>query len=102
LDRTRAPAPVAAAWASADAVSHRHSAEILLKASAYQAGYHGYAAALHLDALDPEAPDGLVRSSVAAHREPDAVTELEAAVPAPPKAVSARGGVAKSQGARGS
>ena len=102
LDRTRAPAPVAAAWASADAVSHRHRAEMLLKASAYQAAYQEYAAALKLDALDPEAPDGLVRSSVAAHREPDAVTELEAAVQARPKAFRAWIGLSKLQASMGS
>jgi tetratricopeptide (TPR) repeat protein len=89
LDVRRAPAPIAAAWASADAIRRRHRAEMMLKASAYQTAYEEYAAALMLDALDPEAPEGLVRSAVAAHRELDAVTRLEAAVHSRPKAFHA-------------
>jgi tetratricopeptide (TPR) repeat protein len=102
LDRTRAPVPVAAAWASANAVSHRHRAEMMLKASAYQTAYEEYAAALTLDALDPEAPEGLVRSSVAAHREPEAVTKLEAVVKSRPTAVRAWIGLSKLHASMGS
>ncbi|MBI3492062.1 MAG: methyltransferase [Acidobacteria bacterium] len=80
LDLTRAPTPVAAAWASADAVQRRHRAEMMLKANAYQTAYQDYVAALALDAMDPDAPDGIVRAAVAAHRESDAVARLESAV----------------------
>jgi len=102
LDLTRAPAPIPATWASADAVQRRHRAEMMLKANAYETAYRDYVAALMLDAMDPAAPDGVVRAAVAAHRESDAVTRLESAVHSHPRAFRAWIALSKLHAATGS
>jgi spermidine synthase len=102
LDRTHAPAPVAAAWADAGTIQLRQRAEMMLKANAYETAYQDYVSALALDAMDPDAPDGLARAAVAAHREPDAVTQLESAVRSHPRAVRVRIALSKLHAATGS
>ena len=102
LDPGHAPPAVRAAWAAAGAAQHRHRAEMLFKANAYGAAYQDYVAALALDAMDAETPEGVVRSAIAAHREPEATTALESAVRAHPNALRVRIALSKLLAATGS
>jgi spermidine synthase len=102
LNLTRAPAAIAAAWASAGAVQLRRRAEMMLKANAYMTAYQDYVAALALDATDSDAPGDIARAAVAAHRERDAVTRLEAAVRSHPRAVRVWVALSKLHAATGS
>ncbi len=79
VDPAHAPPTVSAALASAGAVEHRHRGELMMRADAYETAYQEYAKALELDPTDPEAPEGIVRAAIAAHRETDAITRLESA-----------------------
>ncbi len=102
LDPAHAPAAIRAAWAGAGAAQHRHRAGMMLAANAYETAYQGYTAALALDANDADTPDGVVRSAVAAHREPEAVKALDAAVRAHPQAIRLRIALSKLLAATGS
>ena len=102
LDAAHAPSSVAAAWASAGAVQRRRRAEMMFKASAYGTAYEDYVAALALNASDEEAPGGIVRAAVAAHRETDAVRELEEKAGAHPRARGVRIALSKLYAATGS
>lgn len=102
FDTAEVPPPVAAAWASADAAQRRHRAEMMFKANAYGTAYQDYVAALTLDATDEEAPDGIVRAAVAAHRESDAVKKLEEKARTNPRAIRVRIALSKLHAATGS
>lgn len=102
LDPAHAPPAITAAWAAADAAQYRHRAEMMFNANAYGTAYQDYVAALALDAMDADTPDGVVRSAVAAHREADARRELESAVRAHPKALRVRIALSKLLAATGS
>jgi spermidine synthase len=102
LNVDQAPAEIKAAWATADASTHRQRGDLMLKADAYDMAYQEYARALELDATDPEAPDGLVRASIAAHHEADAVSRLESAARAHPDALRVWIALSKLHAGRGS
>ena len=102
LDPAHAPLAITAAWAAADAAQQRHRAEMMFTANAYGSAYQSYMAALALDAMDADTPDGIVRSAVATHRESEATRALESAVRAHPQAVRARIALSKLLAATGS
>jgi spermidine synthase len=87
LDLAHAPPVVSTAWANANAIQRRHRGDLMLKADAYEMAFQEYAKALALDPTEAEAPDGLVRSAIATHRESDAIARLESAAHLRPRAV---------------
>ena len=75
---------------------------MMFTANAYGMAYQSYVAALALDAMDADTPDGIVGSAVATHRESEATRALESAVRAHPQALRVRIALSKLLAATGS